>query len=383
MPNGTISPSHSHKAAKVSKTPKVSKDSKDSKVSRRVQEAAEKIERHLQTSRLRPGDRYMPAEEVSQFIGESVMTAQRAMAVLAGRKVLERRPAVGTFVGEAAGVSVSPTSIHYIMPQRFKLDREAKGNYWDQIDGICSVMPNASVHFNFLPENNPSYTQHMVEQLSEAGLLMGVVLVLPSRELRAYFNNSGIPTVVEGGVEPDLTNLCWIDRNQVQMGRLLAEYLIQRGHRRFATIMRDIWSMGEHLLHDGISDALSAEQIPASALRSRSAPSEAKAIQEVIRSLLLDEEHPPTGIICRTVFQADCVAETARSLGLHDQMDIVVCNAPSQPEQSPYTCAISKICGKDVGQMVGSMLQDLSHHKTPQPRGQSLSVELHDVHARS
>ena len=72
--------------------------------------------------------------------------------------------------------------------------------------------------------------------------LAGAVLVLASRQMRAYLNESGIPTVVLGSVEPDLVNLNWIDVNQFQVGQLLASYLLEKGHKRIATIMRDVWS---------------------------------------------------------------------------------------------------------------------------------------------
>ena len=79
---------------------------------------------------------------------------------------------------------------------------------------------------------------------------------LSSRAMRAYFNASDIPAVIEGNVEMDLKNLSWLSWDQRQTGRVLAEYLIGRGHTRLATIMRDIWSIGEHHLHDGVGEAM-------------------------------------------------------------------------------------------------------------------------------
>ena len=67
-----------------------------------IQEAAEILEQHIRRSGLKAGDRYITAKDAGKLLGKSVMTAQRAMTLLAQRKLLERRPKAGTFIAESA-----------------------------------------------------------------------------------------------------------------------------------------------------------------------------------------------------------------------------------------------------------------------------------------
>jgi DNA-binding LacI/PurR family transcriptional regulator len=342
----------------------------------RVQEVAEKLERHIRASELQPGDRYLSAEEGSRLLGESVMTVQRAMALLAKRNVLERRPKAGTFIGPSVTSSETIPCVHFLIPEECINERGAQEEYWEQIQGMRQVLPGLSAQFNFIPNQNAAYARQIVEQAGAAGTLAGVILVLPSRAMRAFFNQSGIPTVVEGSVESDLENLCWFSYDQEQIGNLLAGWLLQRGHMRLATLMRDVWSIGEHLLHDGVSQALGKAGLAADALLVRSTPAEASAIQELVRQTLTHSANPPTGFICRTELQADCVRETARELKLADQVDVAFCGHPQRANKSKYTCAVPTNNAMERGKIVGKMLQTLAQGKMPEPRGYIIPVEL-------
>jgi len=342
----------------------------------RVQDVAEKLERHIHASELQPGDRYLSAEEGSQLLGESVMTVQRAMALLAKRKILERRPKAGTFIGETVEPRNDSPCIHFLIPEECINERNAQEDYWEQIQGMRSVLPGLSAQFNFIPNQNANYARQLVEQSSKAGNLTGVILFIPSRAMRAYFNESGIPTFVEGSVESDLANLCWFSYDQEQIGTLLTEWLLQRGHRQLVTVMRDVWSIGEHLLHDGVSGALGRAGLAADALQVRSVPSEHSAITEQVRQILTQSANPPTGFICRTELQADCVDEVARKLKLSKKIDITLCGNPQQSNKEKYVHVVPQIDARERGKIAATMLQTLAQGKIPEPRGQIIPVEL-------
>jgi DNA-binding transcriptional regulator YhcF (GntR family) len=346
--------------------------------SHRVRELAEKLERHIRASDLKPGDRYLSAEEGGRLLGESAMSVQRAMALLARRHVLERRPKAGTFVGEAAVDRPALSNVHFLVPEQFITEQGAHEGYWSQIQGMRSVLPNISVQFDFIPRQDVGFTKQVVEQAAAAGNLLGVVLMLPSRAMRAWFNQSGIPTVVEGGVEADLTNLCWLNWDQEQIGRLLAGWLLGRGHRRLATVMRDVWSIGEHMLHDGIGEVMSQAGLSANALLVRSAPPERSALIELTRGLL-EQSTPPTGFICRTEFQADGVSEVVKELGMEGRVDVTLCNASGQAKGSKYTSIAPVLDPVEQGRIIGTMLKGLTDGKPPEPRGRNVEVKLCEV----
>ncbi len=343
----------------------------------KVRETAEKLERHIRACGLKPGDRYITTEEAGRMLGKSAVMAQRAMALLAERNILERRPKAGTFIGKGAVEPVNLACLHVLLPEETMAERNPSESYWGHIQGIRSVLPELSVQFNFIPNQNLDYTRQLIEQAAASGTLSGVVLALSSRPMRSFFNESGIPTVVEGGIEPDLGNLCWMDWDQAQIGRLLAGYLLERGHRRVVTIMRDLWSMGEPLLHDGIGEAFQAAGLPSGALRIRSVPCERSAIAEVARALLLESPAPPTAFICRTEFQAECISQTAAALGLGERVETVIGHAARDPATTRYVSVLPEIDTREQGRLLGTMLKALIARTPPQPRGQTIGVRLH------
>jgi DNA-binding LacI/PurR family transcriptional regulator len=345
----------------------------------RVQEVADKLQRHIRASELQPGDRYLSAEEASRLLGESVMTVQRAMSYLAHRKVLERRPKAGTFIGESLVPREAVPCVHFLIPEECINERNAQEEYWEQIQGMRQVIPGLSAQFNFIPNQNAAYARQIVEQASVSGTLAGVILILPSRAMRTFFNQMGIPVVVEGSVESDLTNLCWFSHDQQQVGNLLASWLLERGHTRLVTMMREVWSIGEHLLLDGVSQALGKAGLGADALQVRSTPPEHSAIAGLVRGILKDKSNSPTGFICRTEFQADCVREVARELKLADKVDVALCGHPQHANRSKYTCAIPVNDAVERGKIVASMFQSMLRGRPPEPRGKILPVQLFPV----
>ncbi len=341
----------------------------------KVIEEANKIERHIRARGLKPGDRYMTTAEVGEMMSMSLVTAQRAMGLLAKRNILERRRRAGTFIGKGLEAEQESLNIHFFLPEESHTDDKRQANYWEQIGGIRSVLGQISAHFHFVPNQNINYVQGIVQKTSDANLMNGAILILPSREMRAYFDQSGIPTIVEGGIEADLNNLCWMQWDQIQVGRLLAGWLLERNHRHIATIMRDTWSIGEHLLHDGINEAFSEAYLPSNSMRMRSAPSAKSALMEMARDLFR-KKNPPTGFICRNEFQADCVAEAAREAGFEEQTDITHCNAPSASEKNRYTCAMPEISTFEFGKIAGEMLHSLITGSPLASRGRLIPVRL-------
>ncbi|MFV0338402.1 MAG: GntR family transcriptional regulator [Chthoniobacterales bacterium] len=344
-------------------------------ISRKVQEAANKLENHIRACDFKSGDRYITTEEASKMLGISLMTTQRAMNLLSQNDILERRPKAGTFIGSGFKNEIQTTHVHFCIPENTQIHGNTRNTLWEQIDGMQSILGTLSAHFHFVPRQSLIYVQDIIQKSSPLGLLNAVVLILASREMRDYFNQSGIPTVVEGGVEPDLKNLCWIQWDQVQVGQLLAEHVISRGHHRIASIMRDIWSIGEHQLHDGINDTIAAAQLPSNTLRIRSAPNEEKAISELVRGLL-KEKNPPTAFICRSEFQANCTASVVREAHLTEKIEIVHCNAPAKPEKNRYTCTVPELSMFDFGKVIGEMFKCMISGKILQHRGREIPVRI-------
>lgn len=347
-------------------------------ISPRIRDAAEKLCQHIRSSRLRRGDRYISADEASTLLGESVMTAQRAMSYLASKHVLERRSGSGTFIGHAADDQSTATCVHFVYPEQCLSERAMRDGHWDLVQGMRDVLTNASFQCHFLPHRDDPLEQQLFAK-DLPGAVSGAVLVLSSRSMRAHFNHSGVPTIVRGNVEDDLNNLCWVSFDEHQTGELLASWLVERGHKRVVTIMRDVWSIGEHQLTDSVGRVLSQAGLSADALLVRSTPAEKDVIAQTARQVLVDRPDISTGFICRTAFQADCVMEVARSLGLGDRVDVTKTNVADIESQPNYTCVVPEINGVEQGRIMANMFQTMAEARMPDPRGMVVGVKLSPV----
>ena len=112
------------------------------------------------------------------------------------------------------------------------------------------------------------------------------------------------------------------------------------------------------------------------ALVVRSAPVERSAVVELVRGMFA-EPNPPTGFICRTAFQADCVSEAVSAEGMTDKVDVAVCQRPASDGQIKYTCVLSDMSDSEIGRIVGGMMDELLRQKVPGFRGRRLPVRLH------
>lgn len=344
----------------------------------RVQRAADRLQQHIASSKLRPGDQYMTASEASALLGESETTAQRAMAVLARRGWLERRRRAGTFIGKAAATHTSTHCIHFVMPETLEEDSRLQTDTWGQIEGLRRVIPQSTVQLHFVSHQDMAHTRQIVEQATDTETAGGFVVRRSSRAMRCFFNQLALPAVIWGSVEPDLKNLCWLGLDQAQTGRLLADHLIRGGCRRLATIMRDAWARGDYLLHDGVAEALTQACLSPSALQIRSAPVTREAIVETVQPLLTESGSETTGFICRTEFQADIVVDMAENLDVRRRIQVAVCNPTPK-----YTAIRTEPDAIECGEMIGRMLLAQKRGRPPNPRGMHLPVRLNAVGGES
>lgn len=346
-------------------------------VSAMIRQSADKLVRHIRDSGMQPGDRYISAQEASRLVGGSITTAQRAMTFLAKRKWLERRPKAGTFIGSAACAQKKQKVVHFFLPDSVSPEKGSHNVVWHRALAVREVMSDISVQMNFVPNQDLAFVRHIVEQVSTVQSTAGFVVVLSSRPMRAYFNQTGVPAVILGSVEPDLKNLCWLSRDQGRTGKLLTEYLLSHGHKRIVTVMRETWSAGDYLLHDAIGEAMAEAGLPANALQIRSAAVDRMAITEMASGLLQDIGNTRLAMICRTEFQAECIADLAQKLELADRVEIVMCNSPLDINKCYFPCTLPDISPEEEGLLVGKMLREMSGGRRLTQQGYLIPVKLH------
>ena len=306
---------------------------------------------------LKPGDRYLNGLEVAEKYGVTVITANRALQVLAERNILQRRRKAGTFISDGwtgGGRSAELRCIHLLMPVTyFRFSRESVEQ---ALFGINSVLPHANIQHSFLPISGElAFARQLVEQAERSGSLEGVVLFVSSAEIQRFFRDANVPAVVFGSVFPETSELPWVDRDQKQIGEILMQFLVGEGHQRIAVLMRDHWGFGDNLLMDGAQECLGRSRLGIS-VRVRSMPSIEEVTLGTIKALLR-QEGAPTAVLCRSEKLARAAAAAAGELNIPvpGQLRIVVAET-----SSVFPCVVPTVSQEEQGVMIGKMLKELS-----------------------
>ena len=337
-----------------------------------TQNLASRLVRDIYRRGLRPGDRYLTDKQAAELLQVSQVSAHRAMRHLAEQELVVRRRRSGTFIGPKAERSFSSTlhCVHYLMPSQMKNDYPLLS----VLEGVRSELPGTQIQLNFLPVGEPlRFLRQLLEHAVDSGVMTAIVVASSTREMLEFLSGTDLPVLVGGHVEPDI-DLPWIDRDQGQIGRLLAGYLLQRGHRRIALVMRDLWAPGDNIMADGVSTTLSST---GASLTVRGTPPKKELIGSIIRDML-DCPDRPTGLICRSEAQAICAAEISEQMGLPlgNGVDIVAANIPSSSTQSQWGFPHASFDPIALGARQGRMIAQLSGGQRPDPYYYEIPVSL-------
>lgn len=152
-----------------------------------------------------------------------------------------------------------------------------------------------------------------------------VIMSLPVGESEVHrLLEHGIPTVLIEYPHPDLNT---VEIDDVIGGKLAAQYLLKKGHRRIAFIGDT--DLPDYAIHPislrlkGFRQALSEAGIPLPNKSVRLAPYTQEQIRQIVDELLNFPE-PITAIFAATDFQALEVLKAARQLGIRVPQDLAV-----------------------------------------------------------
>ena len=328
-----------------------------------AEQLAKLLETDIVRRGLREGDRYLTNKQAAELFQVSEVTAHRAMRVLASRNKIVRRRRAGSFVGPESNVT-KPTGlrcVHVLIPYWLKSDYPLAA----VIDGLRSEVPGVQVQFNFPPEHDMIPFLHaLVDQVENSDTLVGIVAASVSREARRFFQDRDLPVVVSGHTEADIS-LPWVDRDQRRIGEMLSQYLVDRGHRRIAMIMREQWAPGDNLVAEGIDRVVAGAKAE---LAVRSVLVKEELTAAVIRDLLRSPARP-TGLICRSEQHAVWCAQTAEAIGLSvpGDVEIVTCMQTDVTMRTKYRFPHASFDPVAFGAAVGRLLSRWEHGKRPDP----------------
>ena len=338
---------------------------------------AVRLENDIHRRGLLSGDRYLTAVEAGHRFGVSRMTANRAMNLLANREMLVRHRSRGSFVGPALETETKQATscVHYLsFVDETPTLQLPVGN---MVAGLRSELTNVTFQSHFVPLRDAlEHVQREAARLADDPAFAGFVLALGSREVQEYLAASDLPVVVYGNVYPGI-DLPFVEIDQKQVGRLMAEHAIELGHRRLAVLNRETWRRGDTLWLDGIAEVMHAAGLGASALTVRNiSPGPGAAATE--SDHLLDDMTEPTSFLCRLPHIARAVLDAAarRGLGVPEEIAVVCGDVREDRLPLPYPCVCFQASLKGQYEIIGRMLAQMSDGRVSGAEGVTLPAEL-------
>lgn len=350
-----------------------------------VRRLAKRLEQDVRMRGLCAGDRYLTAAEAARQFGTSVTAAHHALKLLADQQLLLRRRNSGTFVGPKAAASKASKirTVHVLMPADHCITM-ARSDLL--MRGILSQIGDASVQFNFLPDRDTvAYVRELISMANAAGEVAGIVAIRCPREVYRLLAESRLPTVVFGSLFPGEPVLPSINTDERETGRLLTQYLIDRGHRRMALLTGAEGWPGDNDFFDGVSQALTTARLPHDALLIRIIPYEERVYWATTQQLLAMSD-PPDGFITRERVLVDVIARAAEEAGRKASKSTAKASAAveivfqefatTEAEQSPYVHVRPQLLLEDAAAVIGKMLRAVSENRPLESDRIVLPVEL-------
>lgn len=263
-----------------------------------IVQLADQIEADILQRGLAPGDGYLNAAETAKMLKVGTASANRALQLLEHRQVLIRRQRRGTYISNRpvhAGSAVR--RINLIVDQSYL---KTEGLLADGVlVGIQSVLPQADLRFRFMPvTDDPEFVHQMIDEALQSSEREGFVLVRASLTVQKLVAQSGLPAVIHGTPYPSVKSIPWIDRDVVQTGNLLTEYLLSRNCRHLLVLLRQQVLPGDHALLDTVQQHLD-QAGPQFTLTLRCLPAAEEEVEAEVLSLM-SKRKGKWGLICRS-----------------------------------------------------------------------------------
>ena len=114
------------------------------------------------------------------------------------------------------------------------------------LNAVEASSPGTAVQVHYVPATHPlSYTRHIVTQIEATGGREGLIFIRSSEQVQRFLQERGVTgRPIFGSIYPGITEIPWLDVDQKQIGRLMAEYAVAKGFKRFVLLMYNQWRAG-------------------------------------------------------------------------------------------------------------------------------------------
>ena len=195
------------------------------------------------------------------------------------------------------------------------------------ISGIATYLNDKDYALTLKPltkQAAPMYIRDIIQQRQADALIIHAHIL--STELAAILSRVEYPYLVIG--KPGFRcNVCWIDVNHEQAGRLAANYLLDKGYRRMAMIMGKKEDALSQSRLTGINQAMSEEDLSVEVVCNASSYA---LDDKVLDSLLMGHPRPEV-LLCGNNHLALHCLQHIRRLGLKIPEDIALLTFDNYP----------------------------------------------------
>jgi DNA-binding LacI/PurR family transcriptional regulator len=345
----------------------------------RAIELAERIEADIRARQLKPGDRFLSTAETAKWLRVDTGAANQALQMLVKRGVVRRCQRVGTFIDEGLkrGGPGRLEAVHLLVNDRYPTTE----GWLDTgtVLGLQSALPGVRIQFHLIPEGDEDdCLQRIFHDVLRNPGAEGFILIRSSLTTQRLVEAGGFPAVVFGHPYASVRTLPYVDRDQWEMGRLMADHVLRHGHQRVVILTRPRILPGDQRLIDGVIATAQRAGLSAGAVTVRCPPEDDDEIRAEVRTILDSADSRP-GFVVRPAVMADAAVDVMRTMGLKPQEDIALATGDCFRDdwrQLPYPVIRPAYSRDEQGERLGRLIAELAGGEKPQPRGRLTPVTL-------
>ncbi len=334
---------------------------------RTITHLADRIQSDIRRRDLSEGDRYLNASEAAKRFRVSTNSANRALQLLAKRRVVTRKQRAGTFIHRGLSGDTALNTIgrvHLLVHERYLKE---EGVLTDGVLlGIQSALPGATIEFNFIPpDNEKEFIGQLIHGADQSDVAHAFVLVRASLLCQRMIADAGYPAVIHGTPYPCIHPINSLDRDWDQAAVLAVDYLTKAKCCQFLILSREVSSPGLHRSIDAISKQLELSGVKQTSVVLRSLYADAELVAAEIDEVLSLSPGKKLGVIGLSEPLCEAALSHLRSLDSTKPGYSVVSaihykrTGRSEPDY-PYLMPVSS--AEQMGEDIGRILLEARPH---------------------
>lgn len=324
---------------------------------------ADRLEADIRRRNLRNGDPFLSTSEAAKVLEVSNGTANKVLQMLEKRRIIQRRQGKGaTVLDMPEKVQYDIDRVHFLVHEQY-LNSEGIGTDGVLL-GLQPLLSSVSISLFFMQHGRE---EEQVRNLlkDSSGKNDAFILVRAPYEVQRMIAENRSPAVINGVRYAGIETLSCLDRDHVQVARLVGEYARKRNRSRPAVLARHIVQPGDHVFFNALDRRILSWSV-------HFLPMDKEAVKAECHELLEGRSETrvevPDLFVCQTRFHYEAVLEVLeeRNPEKGRDVDILVTQYFYMPgkEESVFSHITTDLTGIDIGRRLGELLLAATRHES-------------------